>query len=321
MINNKNFTFHDAYEELIREVDKILSTSPSVVREYTSHLNKTRGKMIRAQAVLTCAMDENNEIDGNAIILAASIELIHLASLVHDDIIDNAELRRGQLSLQKKFGRRTAVICGDYLLTTALLLASSMEKKESYIKMSIPNYMGKVCLGELRQHVNNGNHNLSVLQYLRIISGKTGGLFEASFFGGAQLIKEEESEKNINEYSKLGRYIGMIFQLTDDCMDFESSEDVALKPVQSDYEQDVITLPLIYAYEKDPSLKKKALSTQLSREELNQAVRSTGSLERTRKLARKYLEKSIKIIDNLEATSGKKDMLRAILSKSYREFK
>ena len=190
--------------------------------------------------------------------MAAAIEILHLATLVHDDVIDNADLRRGEPTLQKKYGKRTAVICGDYLVCMAMKLAASTSQKsdmEEYEQLDMPDYMSRVCLGELNQHINNGNIDLTVRQYLRIISGKTAALFEASFFTGAVLV--EKDLKQVKKYARLGRYIGMIFQLTDDCMDFEETEETAQKPVQSDYEQNVITLPLIHAFKTIENLKKE----------------------------------------------------------------
>lgn len=170
---------------------------------------------------------------------AAGFSLILQAMFV---TTTDADIRRGELSLQKKFGRRTSVICGDYLVCMAMKIAVSAaeeSEQEDNMKFQMPDYMSRVCLGELYQHINNGNVDLSVRQYLRIVSGKTAALFEASFYAGAAFI--EDDIRIVKKYAKLGRYVGMIFQLTDDCMDFEESEETAKKPVQSDYEQNVIT--------------------------------------------------------------------------------
>jgi heptaprenyl diphosphate synthase len=201
------------------------------------------------------------------------------------------------------------------------LAASASDKTESeeykdYMEMNIPDYMSKVCLGELNQHINNGNIDLTVLQYLRIIKGKTAALFEASFFTGAALAEKER--RIIDKYAKLGHNIGMIFQLTDDCMDFEETEAAAKKPVQSDYEQNVITLPLIRAFERLPELKKKAKSNKLSRKEINAAVREAGGLEYTRQIARKYYDRSLELIRELDLAAEKENRLRAILDKAGR---
>lgn len=312
--NTKLVKFDEALELVRSEVDNSLSASPLIIRGYTKHLTESKGKFIRAVSVLICAEDKDGLIHQNAIKVAASIEILHLATLVHDDVIDNADLRRGDVTLQKKYGRKTAVICGDYLFCVALNLASNITDKEDYLDVDMPNYMGKICLGELNQHLNNGNLNLSMYQYLKIISGKTAALFEASFFAGAIFAGCKEAE--CKKYKQLGHYIGMIFQLIDDCIDFENTVDEAKKPVQSDYEQGVITLPLIKAFEDVSDLKEKASSDQMTREDINEAVAKAGGLSFTHRLVKKYHSKSMKIIRELELTENKKANLIEILNKA-----
>jgi len=264
-------------------------------------------------------MEDGGRIGEKAVKMAAAIEILHLATLVHDDVIDNADLRRGEITLQKKYGKRTAVICGDYLVCLAMKLVASVTDQtdmEDAMRLEIPNYMGRVCLGELNQHVNYGNVDLTVPQYLRIISGKTAALFEAAFFTGAALA--EKDRDIIRKFAKLGHNIGMIFQLTDDCMDFEETEETAKKPVQSDYEQNVITLPLIHAFKKMPLLKQKAKKQRLERKEINEAVRETGGLDYTRQVARKYYDRSLELIRELVLPEEKENRLRAILNRAFR---
>lgn len=308
--------FETAYQQVTEEINNILSSSPVVIREYTKHLALSTGKHIRAVSLLTCAIGENDLIKEDAIKLAASVELLHLATLVHDDVIDNAEIRRGELSLQKKYGKRTAVICGDYLLCVALKTAASVEDTEHYIKLQVPDYMSRVCLGELNQHINNGNFNLTVYRYLKIIAGKTAALFEACFLAGAILCDVPKSQQH--QYAKLGRYIGMIFQLTDDLMDFETTQEIAKKPVRSDYEQNVITLPLIQAFRKINGLKERAQEGTLLWQDVNQFVSKAGGLVYTRMIAKKYYDKSMVLIDSLELTEKKRENLTAILNKALR---
>ncbi len=314
--NNLQPIVYDKAFELVKyEVDRVLSASPSIIREYTRHLSLSVGKFIRARALLACAEDDDGLIHPNSINFAASIEILHLATLVHDDVIDNADLRRGKISLQKKYGKRTAVICGDYLLCMALRLAGSIPNKKDYLELSMQDYMSRVCLGELNQHINNDNYDLSVRQYLKIISGKTAALFEASFRAGAVLSEKEETV--IQKYSRLGKYIGMIFQMMDDCMDFESTEKIAKKTVQSDYEQNVITLPLIHAIKNIAGFKERAKTKRLERLEINDAVEKAGGLTYTRGIAEKYYKKSIKMIDEIGAPENKRKHLMAILDKAY----
>lgn len=321
MLNSeeKKYHYEIAFEQVKYEVDRLLSASPLIVRSYTKHLALSMGKFIRASSVIVCAMDNDGQIGERAVKMAAAIELMHLATLVHDDVIDNADLRRGEITLQKKFGKRTAVICGDYLVCMAMKLAASVSDRsdpDDYKRLEIPDYMGRVCLGELNQHINNGNIDLTVSQYLKIISGKTAALFEASFFTGAALA--EKDPQVVKKYARLGHNIGMIFQLTDDCMDFEETEENAKKPVQSDYEQNVITLPLIYAFKKLADFKKKAGSQRLTRHEINEAVQKTGGLDYTRLVARKYYFKAQKLIRELDVAEDKENRLIWILDKAYR---
>lgn len=315
-ITKQIITFDQAIGLVKDEVDRALSTSPLIIRGFTKHLTKSHGKFIRAVSLIACAQDYEGYIHPNAIKFAASIELLHLATLVHDDIIDDADLRRGESTLQKKFGKKTAVICGDYLLAVALQLATSVSNREDYLKLNMTEYISKVCIGELNQHLNNHNLDLSVSRYLKIISGKTAALFEASFFAGAILC--ENDKIIINKYKKLGRYIGMLFQLTDDCMDFEETKDTAKKPVQSDYEQGVITLPLIYALKEDSNLKEKAKFNTVTRDDINSSVLKTGGLKFTHLMAKQYYNKSLKLISELNVSKEKEEKLKLILDKSYR---
>lgn len=311
-------SYDDAVELVKNEVDRALSSSPSVIREYTRHLMGSRGKFIRAASLLSCAMNAEDMIDPDAVKSAAAVEILHLATLVHDDVIDDADIRRGNPTLQKKYGKKTAVICGDYLLCIALKLASSVQNRREYHDLGLPDYMTKVCFGELSQHVNNGNFELTAARYLKIISGKTAALFEASFHAGAVISGSDSS--GINRCRRLGRYVGMIFQLIDDCMDFEATENVARKPVQSDFEQNVVTLPLIHALSKMLGLKEKARNGGMDRNTINEAVSKTGGLIYTRMIAKKYYNKYMKALSDLELSENKRDRLQSILDKAYRVF-
>ncbi|MBE6831756.1 polyprenyl synthetase family protein [Clostridium sp. KNHs216] len=309
-------TFDDAAEQVKQEVGRLLSASPKPIRNYTQHLTLSWGKFLRSRALLACAENREGLLHPNAVKLASAIEVLHLATLVHDDVIDNADLRRGFVTLQKKYGKRTAVICGDYLFCLALEQAASIPNKRDYLDFNIPDYMTRICLGELRQNQNNYNLDLSVASYLRIISGKTAALFEASFYAGAILCEEEKDA--VEKYMRLGHLIGMIFQLTDDCIDFEAPRQLAKKPVQSDYEQGVITLPLIYAFQTRAAFKEKARAEKISREEINAAVEETGGLSYTKTVSKKYYDKAFKMIRELGASENKKERLQSILDKAYR---
>lgn len=324
MINDKITTKSDitlipaseAFRLAERELEAAITRAPRVVRQYTTHLLSSKGKYIRAHSVITCNRNPEGMVHPDAVKVAAAIEILHLATLVHDDVIDDADLRRGEETLQRKYGKKTAVICGDYLLCTALMLTASISDKDKYLTIALPDYAGKICTGELEQHINNYNLNLSVYRYFKIISGKTAALFEASFYAGALLAGYDK--KDCRRYRQLGFYIGMIFQLTDDCMDFESTIEASQKPVQSDFEQGVITLPLIHTLKNLLDFKEKAEQKGITRQEINSAVERSGGLKFTKQIVEKYYKKAVKVIGEIPADLNKKDELTEILNKAAR---
>lgn len=309
------YNYDQAFALMADEVEGQLSSAPSVIRKYTSHLTKSRGKFIRASALLACAMDEDCLISHEAVKLAAAIELLHLATLVHDDVIDNADLRRGVTTLQKEYGKKIAVICGDYLLSVSIKMVSSISDKNRYTGLDLPDYISQLCLGELRQEINIGNLNLSVYRYLSIINGKTASLFEAAFYGGAALI--EEDPKRLSWYRRSGRCLGMIFQLTDDCIDYETEQDDAKKNVQSDYDQGVITLPLIHTLRQNPELEQQLRNKTITSKELYPMVRKSGGPDFTRMIAGRYYKKAITALNRLKLPPQKEQLLITVLDKAY----
>ena len=307
----ENLTYEVAFELVKKELQKTLTKSPPIINEYLAHISNTQGKMIRAVSVLVCNEDKDGNINPEAVKAAVAVEIIHLASLVHDDVIDNADLRRGQETLQKKYGKRTAVICGDFLLSIALQKISKISDEKEYLSTSFPDYIQKLCLGELLQHINNWNLDLSMFDYFKIISGKTAALFEASFFAGALIGHNTDAE--IRRYRRIGNYAGIIFQLQDDCLDFDKTMELAKKPVQSDYEQGVITLPLIHALFKLPDFKGKAQKNKISRDEVNQAVEEAEGLKFTRQIMDRYFRKAEREISKLDVSEEKRIRLTSIL--------
>lgn len=313
-------TYEQAFAQVNTGVERLLTKAPRLIREYTAHLAQSRGKMVRAHALLASSETAAGIIPADAVRFASAIELLHLATLVHDDVIDDAPVRRGSETLQKRFGKRTAVICGDYLLSMALRHAASVPEKEPYLQLNLPDYVGRVCLGELLQSQNNGNLFLTGAAYLKIIAGKTAALFELAFFAGS-LAHGGDCASEANLYRRFGRLVGMIFQLTDDCIDFEAPERLAKKPVQSDFEHGVVTLPLIQAFETQPNLRQKAQEGTLTREEINLAVVETGGISFTRFIAKRYYDKASRVLEQLRAHPEKKERLLAILERAYRGLK
>lgn len=303
-------------------LEQRLKRAPSLIKPYSSYLAASRGKGIRAHSLVLSAMNNEGLIREDAATFAAAIELLHLATLVHDDVMDDADYRRGDETLSKRYGARVAVITGDYLLADVLTMMAEAAEKAQYDELAKPSfltrYMTRIALGELRQTMFNGNFKIGTSDYLRIIAGKTAALFELSFLTGAIIATKDKRQHDL--YRKIGRCVGMVFQITDDCMDYESTLKDAGKNVQNDYEQQVFTLPLIYAMDEDPDLQKDIADGRVDAAHVAARVRDTKSIDRTRRLAKRYQQKALKAIEKLEASEDKRNRLAEIVELSYRIF-
>lgn len=313
-------TLERAVEELERQIAAALKRSPAIIRPMLEHLALSTGKNLRGRALLISAMNDEGMIDTDAIVLAAAIELFHLATLVHDDVIDNADFRRAQESLQRRFGQKQAVLCGDYVLARAVEMVAELNDCRPKEGFSIASYAKLVCLGELRQNANSFNFDLSIYRYLTIIRGKTAMLFEAAFAGGAWILGDE---KSFDAYRRLGRYIGMIFQMMDDLIDLEQTAQTAKKPILSDLRSGVITLPVILAMQNSPQLKeelrKQARQECFDAEPLRQKILDALGNAKTRAFAQRYYRLAEKELRGLHLTEQKERCLRELLQKASGE--
>ncbi len=180
--------------------------------------------------------------------LGASIELLHLATLIHDDIIDESKLRRGQDSIQAHFGKDTAVYAGDYLLTGMLSLLNDADNIQAN-KLALE-ALRNILFGELTQKHNRYLTDTSFDNYLTQITGKTAALFKLSVLFGAT-SSDGVSSQLLDVVGKLGENLGIAFQLLDDYLDFESiTEQLSLgKPAGQDIRNGIYTAPILFALE------------------------------------------------------------------------
>jgi len=232
--------------------------------------------------------------------MAALIETIHTASLIHDDIIDNSETRRGKQTVHARWGPNITVLLGDYLYIKALGL--SLASPYRRISQVLTDISARMIEGELSEYSNSGNLELDEKEYLQIIENKTASLFSASCRIGGILADASKREENfLTEY---GTNLGMSFQIVDDLLDFTGDEEVLGKPILSDLSEGRITLPLIYTLSNDGGenrqriveiLKHKKLERD-SLEEILKIIKSNGALEYTYQKAEEFSLKSREII-------------------------
>ena len=266
------------------------------------------GKMIRPAYLTLFANWSKNGKPQEVRAVAAALELLHVATLLHDDVIDEADMRRGQATLNARYGNRVAIYAGDYVLTSCYRLLS--EYAEDLEGVSLPtNGMARVVEGELAQMRNRYRYDLGLQEYLKRIEGKTAQLFMVSCYMGAKLGEMEDALR----VKKIGQQIGMAFQILDDILDYQATAQEFGKPVLEDVTQGIYTAPLIYAMEKDsqkiiPLLEKKQEISEQERLLLRKLVHDFGGVQKAQQLAQQYTNQALSQIDRLPE-SDMKDIL------------
>ena len=263
------------------------------------------GKMIRPAYLTLFANWSNNWNQKQVRAVAAALELLHVATLLHDDVIDEADMRRGQETLNSRYGNRIAIYAGDYVLTSCYRLLS--EHVENLEGISLPtNGMSRVVEGELNQMRNRYRVDLGLQEYLKRIEGKTAQLFMLSCYMGARLGQMDDALRA----KKIGQQIGMAFQILDDILDYQVNSQEFGKPVLEDVVQGIYTAPLIYALEKEskqilPLLEKKQKISEQERVFLKKIVYESGGLRKAQQLAEKYTNQALSQIERLPESDMK----------------
>ncbi len=282
MTNIKLVELNDKVNDL---VDEILESSPKALNDVISNLKQAKGKNIRAKVVISTALALDNYDEKMVVEMATACELLHLATLIHDDVIDDAPLRRGYPTTQSLFGKRVAVLAGDYLFTQCFeLIANHNSDSMHYFSKAIT----LICVGEATQLENNMNLNITEGQYNNAIFGKTAAMFVLTTYAVAKACKADD--KTCNAFGRYGYYLGMIFQIVDDCLDFAGDEQEVKKVLTKDLKDGVITLPLIFALEQNEQLK-KIISFDMKEddyEKVVEIVRSSGSVDKAKQRALEY---------------------------------
>ncbi len=202
---------------------------------------EAKGKQIRPVLTLLCARLKGKNVDATEI--AAVIEICHTASLIHDDIIDEADIRRGQLSVQKKFGKEMAVYAGDFMIFSTIR-RTGLKNKPWYGFLF--DKLETMCDGEVSQFDNRYNTEITEEKYIENIIGKTSAMFGIACGAGAYEGKCDERE--VLAIEQFAEKFGLLFQLRDDLLDFAVTNDLSGKTIHNDFCSGYYTLPVIYSF-------------------------------------------------------------------------
>ena len=309
-------------EELIEVLDlmkKNVKCKDKKIESSIIELIEGGGKLLRPAFVLIGSKFGDND-KSKAIPTAAVIEMLHMATLVHDDVIDDSKLRRGQETIQSKYGKDYAVYIGDYLFCVCFKILATNQSLQA-IKVD-SRAMSKICMGEVNQLNSRFSMNFSVKDCLTRISGKTAELFSISLYLGAA---ECNADKKVSkELANIGHNLGMAFQIIDDILDYEGNDKSIKKSAANDLKQGIYTIPLIYAYKNNKSIFKKVLEkdnyTEEDVREIINLVKYNNGIVMAKELAGKYINKCFKGIERLPNNEYKivlKEIASWLLNRTY----
>jgi octaprenyl-diphosphate synthase len=290
----------DLVRDDLIQVEQELARQTSVafepVSEITSYLLGGGGKRLRPALLLLSARYAGRSNGEGAIRLAAVVELLHSATLIHDDVIDSANTRRGRPSANSRWGNHRSVLSGDWLYMLSFQMA--LEERNFRILDILIDLTQRMVEGELIQLEKIGRIDVTEEDALRLATYKTACLFSGCARLGAVLGgMEDANEEALAEY---GRYSGLAFQLVDDVLDFTASAEQLGKPVLSDLKEGKVTLPLIYAMENGHRDARELVARVLEEKEFSSVrpetivalVQESGALERARNLAHEYARRA-----------------------------
>jgi len=307
--------------QIENQIERVVTSEQDVVKTASYQLLKAGGKRNRPIFVLLAARFGNG-INDDVLKVAVTLELIHMASLVHDDVIDDAELRRGKKTVKAEWDNRVAMYTGDFIFARALDLIGDIPNKDIHVILS--QSIREMSKGEIIQIRDQYNWAQNIRHYLLRIKRKTALLMAVSCQLGG--IAAGAPRRIVKQLYKYGYYIGMSYQIIDDILDFTSTEKQLGKPAGSDLRQGNVTLPTLFAL-ADPNIKNELLA------KLNQAcntgegwtaiirlIKSTDAIKRSREISDLYLKKAFQVIEHFPGERNKasfKDIANYIGKRRY----
>ncbi|UOY93472.1 heptaprenyl diphosphate synthase component II [Ectobacillus sp. JY-23] len=294
-------------DKVEQELKQIAVSNDPLLAEAALALIEAGGKRIRPVFVLLAGKFGAYKFETIKHV-AVALELIHMASLVHDDVIDNAYVRRGCATVNARWGDKVAMYTGDYLFAKSLECITNLEMPEIHKVLS--HTMVELCKGEIEQIRDKYNFNQNLRTYLRRIKRKTALLIASSCqLGAVAAGADEQTSKRLFWF---GYFVGMSYQIIDDILDFMSNEEELGKPAGEDLRQGNITLPVLYAMET-PAIKRKLETVHAGMDRADMQymihlIKDGDAIERSFELSERYLQKALKIIQSLPKSQAKSAM-------------
>lgn len=283
-----------------KEFDSYLRSDIPLISRIGRYISESGGKRIRPALLLLTSRLGSYQGDHD-VLFASVFELIHTATLVHDDVIDEASVRRGRLSVNRRWGNHVTVLLGDYLYIKSMQMALTA-KDIRYIQV-LADITLKMIEGELVQAERNGRLEVSEEEYLDLIRRKTAFLFSGCCRVGGLLSRI--SDEQVEALTNYGLHLGMAFQIIDDILDLTGSQEALGKPVASDLREGKVTLPIIHLLAEGNAEQRRKVAMiledgtfeRVAWPEITEALIAIGALDRARGRAREYAEQAASFLD------------------------
>lgn len=295
--------------------DSYLNHSDPLLSEVFKAISARKGKMMRPMLTLLVAKMLGGRIEENSLYTAATFEYFHTASLVHDDIVDESEERRGQKSVNCAYGNKVAVLVGDYLLANALQCAA--EAGNLRLVSIVSKAAQYLASGEILQLDTVGAQTISEDVYFDIIKRKTAALFSACAEAGAQSACADEAD--VERMRLFGEYIGICFQIRDDIFDYNDDASIG-KPTGNDMKEGKLTLPVIHAILKEDDAEMRELAMKVKKGDVDQTMvdrlvdftKQKGGIEYADEVMRTYAANAKSLLDAYPPSEAKDSLLMYI---------
>jgi octaprenyl-diphosphate synthase len=289
-------------EEFDGRLSDYLRGDSPLISSIARHLLRTRGKQIRPAFVFLSSRAAN-AFNEHSVSASLAIELIHTATLLHDDVVDESDLRRGQETVNAQWTNLISVLMGDYLFAKAFRIL--VETNSIELMGAVSSATERVSVGELRQIEETGNYSLSEDEYLSIIADKTASLFSVSCETGS--ILESRGARERQRFATFGEKVGTAFQIADDLLDFVGDSEVTGKQPGNDVMTGKVTLPLIYSLRKVGQSSRKEIMKYLrddgheaSFEKVHVFVTETGGIDYAYRRADRLSNQGLEAISRME---------------------
>lgn len=300
----------------------VAKNAPAGISERLESLFQRKGKRIRSTLLCLLAQSGSQKPDPLRVAHAcAGIELLHLASLVHDDIIDGTDIRRGQKTAHKEWGTQVAVLIGDYVLSQAMQCVIDEESHD--IPTVLSKAADKLIAGEILELDQSGNMRLSFEEYDRIIDGKTASLIAAAARIGAILAGFDK--ENTDKCAQMGSHFGIAFQIVDDLLDYGFGSKNLDKAKFTDLGNGLITLPLLYYFESCNAQERSDMESLIAKadqpdipEKIIEKLNEKDAFKKAKANAQDHLEKALVIAQGLPSSTFTDEIIQMFSSMDNR---